>query len=105
MLVGAEPVHIENSWKLGRIGLLADLEPVREVIAHVIAAEGEHGHRVAPQLAHLAGRRRGGFAAGRRAQESAVLPIESLRHERYDSCPPSAEKNRVNRDTLGVLPL
>ena len=38
-------------------------QPVREVVAHVVAAEGQHGERIAPQLADLARGGRRGLAA------------------------------------------
>ena len=37
-----------------RVGLGADREPVVEVVGHVVAAEGQHGHRVEAQLANRA---------------------------------------------------
>src|SRR5260370_28115424 len=63
LVVGAEPVYVKDLGQLGA-GLGADLQIVREVIAHVVAAEGKHRHRVAAKLADLARRSRGGFAAG-----------------------------------------
>ena len=54
--------------------LLADVEPVPEVVAHVVAAERLHGHGVAAQDADLAGRRGRGLGRQGRAEERAVLP-------------------------------
>src|SRR6266702_3709085 len=47
----AEPVDVEQPRQLGRVGLLAEREPVREVVTHVVAAERQHGERVVAQLA------------------------------------------------------
>jgi len=44
----AEPVDIENLGKLALIlGSLSDVDPVLEVLTHVVATEGKHGKRVA----------------------------------------------------------
>ena len=48
------------TWKMRGV-VRADalhLDPVAEVVAHVVAAEGQHGHGVAADLADGAGRRR-----------------------------------------------
>src|SRR6266545_1820907 len=42
VLIGAEPVHVENFRQLVRIGALADVQPVGKVIAHVVSAERQH---------------------------------------------------------------
>ena len=53
------------TWKMrGRVGELAlHLDPVAEVVAHVVAAEREHGHRVAADLADRAAGGGGRFRA------------------------------------------
>src|SRR6185503_9678928 len=50
ILIFAEPVHLKNP----RSGIKAalHLDPVPEVVAHVVAAEGEHGHRITPDLSN-----------------------------------------------------
>src|SRR5271170_467424 len=45
----AEPVDVEDAWRGGEVAL--HLEPVTEVVAHVVTAEGQHSHRIAPHLA------------------------------------------------------
>ena len=49
LVVGSEPVDVEDRQDLGALGFqpLAQVEPVLEVVAHVVAAEGQHGERVA----------------------------------------------------------
>ena len=44
----AEPVDVEDAGGAGEVALHA--EPVTEVVAHVVAAEGKHGHGVAADL-------------------------------------------------------
>src|SRR5207249_3963643 len=51
----AEPVHPEQLRKLVSRAHRADLEPVAEVVAHVVATERQHGERVEAQLADRAG--------------------------------------------------
>ena len=45
----AEPVDVEDAG--GGFELALHLQPVPEVVAHVVAAEGEHGHGVAADFA------------------------------------------------------
>src|SRR5207245_9831639 len=80
VFVLAEPVHVINLRQLGWLELRADLEPVCEVITHVVAAEREHGHGVATELADCARSRGCRFAAGSSAQKGAVLPSAVLRN-------------------------
>ena len=54
------------------------LDPVAEVVAHVVAAEGQHGHGIAAQLADGAGGRGGHFGAHGRANVHAARPVECL---------------------------
>ena len=78
--------------------------PVPQVVAHVVAAERQHRHRVAAHHADLAGRRGGGLRAERRAEEHAVLPVERLEHQRDVGPPARAEDDRADRHALRVLP-
>ena len=90
-----EPVHVEDLWQPGA-GRGSHLEPMAEVVAHVVTAERQHGHRVAPQLADGSSRGRGGFTAHGCAQEGSVLPIEGLANQRHDAGAPSAEQDRID---------
>ena len=47
----AEPVDVEDARSDGEAAL--HLDPVTEVVAHVVAAEGEHGHGVAADFADV----------------------------------------------------
>src|SRR5512133_901146 len=104
VFIGAEPVHVINLWQL-RALMFPDLEVVSEIVAHVVAAEGKHRHRIAAELSDLAGRRRGGLAARGSAQEGSMLPIERLCDQRYDARATSSEQDGVNRHALWVFPL
>src|SRR6267378_7188973 len=50
----AEPVYVEDFRRAGNT--LSHLEPMAEIIGHVIAAEGQHGHGIAARNAHRSGR-------------------------------------------------
>ena len=78
---------------------------MREIVAHVVAAEGQHRHRVKAQFAECATGRRRRFARHDRAEKHAVIPVERLGHERHGRAATTTEENRGNRHTLGVLPL
>src|SRR6202034_672920 len=94
-LILAEPVNVEDLWQLGRVGLLADLQPVGEIVSHVVTAEGQHRERVEAQLADRAGGGGGLLRAHRRAEEHAVLPAERLGDKRHHGGASSAEEDRA----------
>src|SRR5579863_6323711 len=84
--------------------MFSHLQPVGEVIAHVISAKGEHGHGIAAQGADFGGDGSGGFAAGGGSEESSVLPIERFGDEGNDAAAASAEKNGVDGHAFGIFP-
>ena len=75
-----------------------------EVVGHVVAAEGEHGHWVEAQLADLATRCRGGLGRHDRAQEHAVVPVEGLGDEGDGGAATTTKENCRDGDAFGVLP-
>ncbi len=91
----AEPVDVEDLRQLRRIGCSPDLQPVGEVVGHVVAAERQHRERVEAQLADGAGGGGGLLRAHDRAEEDAVLPVERLGHERHDRRATAAEQHRA----------
>src|SRR6266545_3804446 len=70
------------------------------IIAHVVAAERQHRHRIAPHHAHRAGGRRGRFGCQCRPEKSAMLPVERLIDERNHLLPARAEKYRADGHAL-----
>ena len=102
VLVLAEPVHHGRS-SAGAGSAPACRSQCCEVVAHVVAAEGQHRHRVAAHDADLAGRRGGGLRAERRAEEDAVRPVERLEHERHGGRAAAAEDDRGDRHALGIV--
>src|SRR5258708_37783942 len=59
----AEPIHIKYEGRIRES--FADVEPVPEIIADVVATEREHRHRIAPDLTDCAGRSCGCFRSHR----------------------------------------
>src|SRR3954469_7728686 len=66
-----EPVHVKNQRRIFQAR--ADLEPVPEIISHAVAAEREHRHGIAPDLADRSGRGGGCF---RRHSRACIHPRE-----------------------------
>src|SRR4051812_33634793 len=103
VLSGPEPVGAEDLRRRGE--LLPHIQPVAEVVAHVVAGEGKHGHRVAAQDADLARRRRRRLGRQRGAEEDAVLPVARLEDERDVPLPAGAEEDRRDGNAFRGLPL
>ena len=97
VLVFPEPVDEEDLRQL-RAGLLADLQPVREVVGHVVAGEGQHRERIAAKFAHLVLGGSGAFRGDRRAHEHAVLPVVRFRHQRHSRRAAAAEQDGGDRN-------
>ncbi len=76
----AEPVHSEDPGRIGK--LPADVEPVIEVVGHVVAAERQHGHGVAANRADIAGGGGRRFRTHRRGEKNPVAPAKSLVNQR-----------------------
>ena len=79
-------------------------EPVIEVIADVIAAEGQHRERIAAHFTDLVvrgGRRLGTHRGG---EVHAVGPAEALDDERHGRAAATAEDERRDRHALRVFP-
>ena len=91
----AEPVHVEDlRAAASRSGASAPmLQPVGEVVGHVVAAERQHGEGVAAQVAHGAGRGRRRLGRHDRAEEHPVLPVVGLEDQRHDRGAPAAEQD------------
>ena len=93
VFVRSEPVYVEN---LGRVfNYLAHIYPVLEVVAHMIARERLHCHRVVAEHAYRARSRRSRFRRHCRAYEHAVVPISRLVYEGSGGSPSSAEYDCV----------
>ena len=76
-----------------------------EVVAHVVAAEGQHRHRVTADHAYSAGSGRGGFRSHDGAYEHAVVPVAGLIHQRSGLCAAAAEDDCGDRHALRIVKL
>src|SRR5258707_6041760 len=84
---------------------LAHYEPMAEIVGHVVAAEGQHGHRIAANDADVSGGRGSSFAGHGGAYEDAVLPIKGFVHQRRDTRAAAAKNKRGNAHAFRSLPL
>ena len=101
VLVLAEPIGVED---LGRPAHPPPhLQPMLEVLAHVVTAERQHRHRIAARFALLAELGSRPFRAHRRADKRAVFPVECLVHQRRQVRPPPAENDGRNGHPVMVL--
>ncbi len=80
------------------------LDPVAEVVAHVIAAEGQHGHGIAAHFADCAGGGGGGLRAHGGADVDAGGPVEGLIDERDGGGAAAAEDDGGDGDAVGMFP-
>ena len=73
-----------------------------EVPPHIVAAEGQHSHRVASHLPDGAGRRRGHLTAHRGPQKNPVAPVERLEDQRHDVRTTPSEDDGGDRHPLRI---
>src|SRR3984885_3676623 len=90
--VAPEPIHMEYSRRI--FHATPHLEPVTEVIGHVVAAEGKHRHRIPARDSNGAGRGRRGLGSHRGANVPAVLPSAGLKNGGSDARTAAAENHR-----------
>ena len=101
--VFAEPVDVENAWQV--FDVVAHFQPVGKVVAHVVAAEWEHGHGVAANLPKRANGGGGHFGTDGRTDVNTVDPVEGLEDEGHRGGAASAENDGTNGDAGRVLPI
>src|SRR5262249_8045340 len=103
-----EPVDVEDRGQFRRVAgrlaaALAHLDPMIEVVARVIADEGQHRHRVTADNADLANRGRGRLGRQRGAHIYAVDPVAGLGDQRDRGLAAATKQDRVDRDALRVF--
>ena len=99
----AEPVHMKDAWQM--LHQTAHLQPVGEVVAHVVAAEGEHRHRITSHLADRAGGSCRHLGADRGTKVDAVHPVEGLEDQWHRCCSTTTKDHGAYLDALGVFPV
>src|SRR5207302_1403802 len=83
--------------------LAAEIEPVAEVIAHVIAAEWQHRKRIAADLADVAECGCRHFRPHCRRHIDAERPIERLLDQRNDAVAAAAEDKRRHGHAFWIV--
>ena len=101
VFVAAEPIDVEDPRRI--LQAAAEVEPMAEVVAHVVAAERQHGERIAADLAELAEGGGGHFGTHRGGRVNAEGPVESLRHQRHRGAAATAEDEGFDRHTLRIV--
>ena len=100
-LVAPEPVHAENPQRVRQVP--PEVQPVVEVVGHVVAGERQHREWVAAHLAKLARGRGGHLRTHGGCGVHAVVPVESLVNQRHPVRAPATEDERRDRDALRVV--
>ena len=85
--------------------LLAQVQPVLEVVTSVVANEGQHSHRVAANHADSALSSRGGLGGEGNCAEHALLPALGLRNQGDGGLAATTQNDSAQRHTLGVVVL
>src|SRR6202035_1507882 len=99
----AEPIYMENfGWMRDA---LAHVEPVTEVVAHVVAAEGKHGHLVSPCYAHVSGDCRGCSRRLRGGNVDAMLPAHRFVYQGSQARATAAKYECRNGHSLRLSPV
>ena len=103
-IVETEPVYIEDLRSL-IAQHVAHFKPVLEIVAHMVAAEGQHSHRVTADNAYGAGSGGGGLRGHNRAYEHAVGPVTGLIYQRSGLSAAAAKDDGGNRNAAGGIEL
>src|SRR5690349_4774013 len=101
--IGAKPVYAEYARALGHRA--AELEPMTEVVSHVVSDEWNHRHGIASDDPDLSGRCRRGFRTHGRGRVNSGIPVECLRYERNGIGPAAAEDERSYGHALRIFPV
>ena len=103
----AEPVDAVNGRQCVaeafELGL--HIQPVLEIVAHVVATERQHGKRVATHHAHLSHSRCRGFRTHGGGHVNAFHPGAGFGHQRHGGGAAATKHERINGHAIGVVPL
>src|SRR6516225_5069620 len=101
-IVGAKPVDPADARRMRNC--LAHREPMLEIVADVITAEGEHRERIAPYFADLAVRGSGRLRSHRRGLVNTVYPARGFDDQRNGIAAAGAEDESRYRNAIRVVP-
>ena len=102
IVAGAEPVDGKDARRVG--DFFAHGQPVPEIVGHVVAAERQHGERIAAHFADLAGGGGGGFRSHGGGQINTEVPVEGFVNQRHHVGAAAAENEGGDGHALGVFP-
>ena len=106
VLAFAEPVGGVNARQrcAGLCQFLAQVQPMLEVVAHVVAREGQHGKRVTPHHALGARGGGGGFRAHGGRHVDAFHPVAGFGDQGHGGGAAAAENEGIDGHAFGVVP-
>src|SRR5207245_10455517 len=99
--VGTEPIDAEDARALGYRA--AQLEPMVEVIAHVVTDKWDHCHGIAPHHPYFYSRGSCGLRTHRCAHIHARVPVNCLGDKRHGVRTPSSENDARYRNALRLF--
>ncbi len=103
IIIKSEPVNVEDLGKIGSLGL--HVEPMCKVVAHVVATEGKHSHRVSSYDTDCTGSCSGSLGSHDGTNKGTVLPVEGLIYERSGLSTASAEDDSRERNSCRIVEL
>ena len=98
----AEPVDVVDLRHVLGAVLLAQVNPVLEVVTSVVTDEGQHSHRVAANHADGTISSRSGLRGQSDSAEHALLPALRLRNQRDGGLAATTQNDSAQRHTLRV---
>lgn len=94
-----ELVDLEHAW--GTVGEhLAHVQPMRPLVSHVVAREGQHRERVLAQFSDGALHGCGLLGGDRRSDIAAVVPVARLENQQNVAPAATTEQDRVDNDAV-----
>ncbi len=103
VLVLAEPVYVENFRQV--LDFLAHSHPVIEVLPHIVSGKRQHGHGIASNLTHTAGRSGRHLGTHGGSNKDPVSPIERLKHQWHGAGSATTENDGAQRNAVRIFPI
>ena len=102
----SEPVGAKDAGqrRARRSNFFAHVQPMLEVIAHVVAGKGNHGKRIAAHHALLAGNRSSGLGTHGGGHVNAFHPGAALADQGHSGGSATSKDESIDRHALGVVP-
>ncbi|OPZ84064.1 MAG: hypothetical protein BWY76_02006 [bacterium ADurb.Bin429] len=101
IFVLAEPIHVKDLRRIRHMP--PHLQPVTEIVTHIVATEGQHRHRVTAHFAEFSELGGGAFGGHGGTDKDAMLPVERLIHQRREARAAPAEDDGGDGNAMMVL--